>query len=215
MRPIRQGAECIFSTLPAVCCRSSPSGMLWRRANATAAIDHDLSRFPFHLVARHVALSKDPAFECLTTRISIALCWRGIFCVVTMVNGIVAHGGTAREKTEGIICSPRYASLPADVQAALHRLEGFSDLVAAVRRNRFSHLRLLIWREYNIRGEAIVNRLREFPSRSCMQALAVAAPTRHQTSPTAAGARKNTNRRKASIWIYGPRRWPSPRRTPP
>jgi len=98
-------------------------GLLWRRANATAALMTIALGFPFSAFLRLYAF---PHWEFLkpynTYQHPALVAW--FFCMAVMIVTSLLTEPPPREKTEGIIWSARYAALPPDQQK---RYSGWKD----------------------------------------------------------------------------------------
>jgi SSS family solute:Na+ symporter len=99
-------------------------GILWRRANATAALATIISGFGFTWFLSawlfpHVRALRP--YNVYQHRALLA--W--IFCMLVMIVVSLLTPPPASEKTEGIIWSPRYALLPAKDQARYRGLKDF------------------------------------------------------------------------------------------
>jgi solute:Na+ symporter, SSS family len=98
-------------------------GLLWRRANATAAITTVALGFPF---SAFLTLYAFPRLEFLkpynTYQHPALVSW--VFCMAVMVVTSLLTAPPPPEKTAGIIWSARYAALPADQRA---RYRGLKD----------------------------------------------------------------------------------------
>jgi SSS family solute:Na+ symporter len=93
-------------------------GILWRRANAVAAVVTIISGFIFTW-----ALAEFQVLGRFNTYNHRALCaW--IFCMLVMIITSLLTAPPPREKTDGIIWSRRYALLPPDLQ---RRYSGIRD----------------------------------------------------------------------------------------
>jgi SSS family solute:Na+ symporter len=90
-------------------------GILWRRANGTAALSTILAGFAFTWLLDAWLFSRISFLAPYKTYYHRALlAW--IFCMLVMITVSLATRPPAPEKTEGIIWSPRYAALPAEEQ---------------------------------------------------------------------------------------------------
>jgi SSS family solute:Na+ symporter len=98
-------------------------GLLWRRANATAALTTIALGFPF---SAFLSLYAFPTFAFLkpynTYQHPAFVSW--IFCMTVMIVTSLLTKPPPAEKTEGIIWSARYAALPEDLQ---RRYSGWKD----------------------------------------------------------------------------------------
>jgi SSS family solute:Na+ symporter len=98
-------------------------GLLWRRANATAAVATIALGFPF---SAFLTLYAFPHLEFLkpynTYQHPAFVSW--VFCMIVMIVISLLNAPPPREKTEGIIWSARYAALPPEQRA---RYAGWRD----------------------------------------------------------------------------------------
>ncbi len=98
-------------------------GLLWRRANAPAALTTVALGFPF---SAFLTLYAFPQLEFLrpynTYQHPALVSW--VFCMAVMIITSLLTKPPPKEKTEGIIWSAQYAALPADQQA---RYSGLKD----------------------------------------------------------------------------------------
>jgi solute:Na+ symporter, SSS family len=98
-------------------------GLLWRRANATAAMTTIVLGFPF---SAFLTLYAFPHLEFLkpynTYQHPAFVAW--VFCMAVMIVTSLWTAPPPREKTEGIIWSARYAALPPEQRA---RYAGWRD----------------------------------------------------------------------------------------
>jgi SSS family solute:Na+ symporter len=98
-------------------------GLLWRRANATAALTTVALGFPF---SAFLTLYAFPHFAMLkpynTYQHPALVAW--VFCVALMIATSLLTAPPPREKTTGIIWSARYAALPPEERA---RYGGLKD----------------------------------------------------------------------------------------
>ncbi len=91
-------------------------GILWRRATGTAALTTICLGFSFTLLLQYVLFERVPWLHPYGNYLHRALIsWA--FCMIVMVTASLATPAPAKEKTEGIIWSPRYALLPEKLQA--------------------------------------------------------------------------------------------------
>jgi SSS family solute:Na+ symporter len=91
-------------------------GILWRRATATAALTTICLGFPFTLILQYVLFARVAWLHPYSNYLHRALIsW--VFCMIVMVTTSLLTAPPPREKTEGIIWSPRYALLPKKLQA--------------------------------------------------------------------------------------------------
>jgi len=98
-------------------------GLLWRRANGTAALTTIGAGFAFTLFLQFY-LFRLPALAPYANYLHrAAIAWA--FCMVVMIATSLLTRAPAPEKTKGIIWSPRYASLPAEEQ---RHYSGWKDL---------------------------------------------------------------------------------------
>jgi SSS family solute:Na+ symporter len=99
------------------------AGFLWRRANATAAMTTIALGFPFTMFVQFVLF---PNVEFLRPHANYLhralISW--MFCTVVMIVTSLLTAPPDPEKVKGIIWTPRYALLPADLQA---RYSGWKD----------------------------------------------------------------------------------------
>ncbi|MEK7409391.1 MAG: sodium/solute symporter [Acidobacteriota bacterium] len=99
------------------------AGLLWRRANGTAALATIAAGFSFTLLLQFY-LFRLPWLAPYANYLHRAvISWA--FCVLVMIVTSLLTRAPAPEKTQGIIWSPRYAPLPAALQA---RYSGWKDL---------------------------------------------------------------------------------------
>ena len=100
------------------------TGLLWRRANGTAALVTIFAGFSFTLVLQFYLFNNVSFLIPYANYLHRALIsW--VFCMVVMVSTSLMTTAPAPEKTNGIIWSVRYAALPAAEQA---RYSGWKDL---------------------------------------------------------------------------------------
>jgi SSS family solute:Na+ symporter len=98
-------------------------GLLWRRANATAALTTIALGFPFSAFLTLYAFPKLAFLQPYNTYQHPAfVAW--MFCMAVMIVTSLLTAPPPAEKTEGIIWSARYAALPADLQ---RRYSGWKD----------------------------------------------------------------------------------------
>ena len=98
-------------------------GILWRRANGTAAITTIVTGFLFTLVLDVWLFPGIALLAPYNTYLHRALlAW--VFCMTVMIVTSLLTAPPPREKTEGIIWTPRYAALPA---AEAQRYSGWKD----------------------------------------------------------------------------------------
>jgi solute:Na+ symporter, SSS family len=91
-------------------------GILWRRATGAAALATICAGFPFTLLLQYVLFERLPWLRPYGNYLHRALIsWA--FCMIVMIATSLATPAPAKEKTDGIIWSPRYALLPAKLQA--------------------------------------------------------------------------------------------------
>jgi SSS family solute:Na+ symporter len=91
-------------------------GILWRRANATAALTTIIGGFVFTWILDRWLFVSIPFLAPYNTYLHRAfIAW--VFCMVTIIVVSLLTAPPPPEKTEGIIWSPRYAALPAAEQA--------------------------------------------------------------------------------------------------
>jgi SSS family solute:Na+ symporter len=99
-------------------------GILWRRANGTAAVATIVSGFIFTWLLDKWLFPRISFLSAYNTYLHRALlAW--VFCMTTMVTVSLLTPGPAPEKTEGIIWSPHYAALPPEEQKRYHGLKDF------------------------------------------------------------------------------------------
>ncbi|HWB84683.1 MAG TPA: sodium/solute symporter [Bryobacteraceae bacterium] len=99
------------------------TGLLWRRANGTAALTTLATGFPFTLFLQF-CLFRLPALAPYANYLHRALIsW--VFCMIVMIATSLATAPPPPEKTKGMIWSPRYAPLPREEQK---RYGGWKDL---------------------------------------------------------------------------------------
>ena len=116
-------------------------GLLWRRANATAAVTTVALGFPFSAFLTLYAFPHWAFLKPYNTYQHPALvAW--VFCMAVMIATSLATAPPPSDKTTGIIWSAAYAALPPD-QRALLGPQGLAALVASVRRHRTVDLRVL------------------------------------------------------------------------
>jgi len=98
-------------------------GLLWRRANATAALTTIALGFPFSAFLTLYAFPRLALLEPYKTYQHPAfVAW--LFCMAVMIVTSLLTAPPPREKTEGIIWSARYAALPEDQR---RRYSGLKD----------------------------------------------------------------------------------------
>jgi SSS family solute:Na+ symporter len=98
-------------------------GILWRRANGTAALATIVGGFLFTWILDRWLFDVIPFLTPYNTYLHRAfIAW--MFCMATMIVVSLLTAPPPNEKTEGIIWSPRYAALPAEEQA---RYGGWKD----------------------------------------------------------------------------------------
>ncbi|MSU51126.1 MAG: hypothetical protein EXS37_18905 [Opitutus sp.] len=98
-------------------------GLLWRRANATAAVTTIIAGFAFTWLLDAVLFPQIAALSPYNTYLHRALlAW--IFCMTTMMVVSLLTAPPPPEKTEGIIWNRKYAALPMDEQ---RRYGGWKD----------------------------------------------------------------------------------------
>jgi SSS family solute:Na+ symporter len=98
-------------------------GMLWRRANATAALTTIALGFPFSAFLTLYAFPRLAFLKPYNTYQHPALVsW--FFCMAVMIVVSLSTAPPPPDKTTGIIWSPSYAALPADERA---RYSGIKD----------------------------------------------------------------------------------------
>ncbi len=91
-------------------------GILWRRATGTAALATICLGFPFTLVLQYYLFEHVAWLHPYGNYLHRALIsW--VFCMIVMVSTSLLTAPPPREKTDGIIWSPRYALLPPKEQA--------------------------------------------------------------------------------------------------
>jgi SSS family solute:Na+ symporter len=99
------------------------TGLLWRRANGTAALTTIAAGFPFTLFLQFY-LFRLPALASYANYLHRAvIAWA--FCMVVMIATSLLTSAPPPEKIAGIIWSPSYASLPL---AERDRYHGWKDL---------------------------------------------------------------------------------------
>jgi SSS family solute:Na+ symporter len=99
-------------------------GLLWRRANATAALVTIFAGFSFTLFLQFYLFQEVAWLRPYANYLHRAvLSWA--FCMLVMISTSLLTAPPAPQKTDGIIWSPRYAALPPDEQA---RYSGWKDL---------------------------------------------------------------------------------------
>jgi SSS family solute:Na+ symporter len=100
------------------------AGLLWRRANGTAALTTIVTGFCFTLLLQFYLFKSVPFLIPYANYLHRAvISWA--FCMVVMISMSLLTAPPAPEKTKGIIWSARYAALPAAEQA---RYSGWKDL---------------------------------------------------------------------------------------
>jgi SSS family solute:Na+ symporter len=98
-------------------------GLLWRRANATAAVSTIAAGFVFTWLLDTVLFPKIALLSPYNTYLHRALlAW--IFCMAVMIVVSLLTARPPPEKIEGIIWTRRYAALPAEEQ---QRYRGWKD----------------------------------------------------------------------------------------
>lgn len=99
-------------------------GLLWRRANATAALATIITGFLFTWLLDSVLFPNIALLIPYNTYLHRALlAW--IFCMAVMIVVSLLTAPPAREKTEGIIWSRSYAALPDEEQRRYHGWKDF------------------------------------------------------------------------------------------
>ena len=99
-------------------------GLLWRRANATAAVTTIITGFLFTWLLDSVLFPNIALLIPYNTYLHRALlAW--IFCMAVMIVVSLLTAPPAREKTEGIIWSRSYAALPDEEQRRYHGWKDF------------------------------------------------------------------------------------------
>jgi len=99
-------------------------GLLWRRANATAALATIVAGFGFTVLIDQVIFPRIPAlaeYNCYYHRAFLA--W--IFCMLTMIVTSLATKPPPEEKTGAIIWNRRHAMLPPELQRRYGGLKDF------------------------------------------------------------------------------------------
>jgi SSS family solute:Na+ symporter len=100
------------------------TGLLWRRANGTAALTTIVTGFCFTLLLQFYLFKNVPFFVPYANYLHRAvISW--MFCMIVMVTTSLLTAPPPPEKTKGIIWSRKYAALPACEQA---RYSGWKDL---------------------------------------------------------------------------------------
>ncbi len=100
------------------------TGLLWRRANGTAALVTIFTGFCFTLFLQFYLFKNVPLLIPYANYLHRAfIAW--VFCMVVMVSTSLLTAAPAPEKTDGIIWSVRYAALPPAEQS---RYSGWKDL---------------------------------------------------------------------------------------
>lgn len=99
-------------------------GLLWRRANAIAAVVTIISGIVMSGLLHHLIFPRIPAIAPygVAPHNRAFVCWA--FCMVVMMVVSLLTPAPAREKTDGIIWNPRYARLP---QAEREKYHGIKD----------------------------------------------------------------------------------------
>lgn len=91
-------------------------GLLWRRANATAAVATIVSGFAFTILLERVIFPYIPALAPYNVYFHRALlAW--FFCMIVMITVSLVTARPAAEKVDGIVWSRAYARLPDDLAA--------------------------------------------------------------------------------------------------
>jgi solute:Na+ symporter, SSS family len=100
------------------------TGLLWRRANGTAALTTIVTGFCFTLLLQLYLFKHVPFLIPYANYLHRAvISWA--FCMVVMISTSLLTAPPAPGKTKGIIWSAQYAALPAAEQA---RYSGWKDL---------------------------------------------------------------------------------------
>src|SRR4029077_18221391 len=100
------------------------TGILWRRANATAAVTTIVSGFLFTWLLDAWLFPNVAVLSPYNTYLHRALlAW--IFCMAVMIVVSLLTAPPPPEKTEGIIWSRSYAALPAEEQQRYHGWKDF------------------------------------------------------------------------------------------
>jgi SSS family solute:Na+ symporter len=100
------------------------TGLLWRRANGTAALTTIVTGFSFTLLLQFYLFKNVPLLIPYANYLHRAvIAWA--FCMVVMISVSLLTAPPAPEKTKGIIWSAKYAALPAAERA---RYSGWKDL---------------------------------------------------------------------------------------
>lgn len=98
-------------------------GLLWRRANAYGALTTIIAGICFSVVLHQYLFSHVALFRPYKSPHHLALaCW--VFSMIVMISVSLLTPAPPREKTDGIIWSPRYARLP---EAEAQRYTGLQD----------------------------------------------------------------------------------------
>src|SRR5262249_33706237 len=91
-------------------------GILWQRATSTAALITICLGFPFTLFLQYVLFERVSWLHPYGNYLHRALIsW--VFCMIVMITSSLGTAPPPKEKTEGIIWSPRYALMPQKLQA--------------------------------------------------------------------------------------------------
>jgi SSS family solute:Na+ symporter len=92
------------------------AGLLWRRANATGAVTTIFMGFAFTFLIDHLLHNLPYLHRAL-------FAWA--FCVVVMIVSSLLTDAPPDEKTAGIIWSPQYARLPAELRQRYHGIKDY------------------------------------------------------------------------------------------
>ncbi len=100
-------------------------GLLWRRANAQAAVTTIFAGFAFTALLDQVIFPNVPVLQQFNDKYYHRALLAWIFCMLTMVITSLLTQPPPPEKTEGIIWGPRYARLPEDLRKRYRGIKDF------------------------------------------------------------------------------------------
>ena len=130
-------------------------GLLWRRANATAAVSTIVTGFAFTWLLDAVLFPQVALLSPYNTYLHRAL-FAWVFCMAVMIVVSLLTAPPPAAKTEGIIWSRKYAALPAEEQ---RRYGGWKDIriwwllfVGSV----LAIYGFFLWWRISIRGESVL-----------------------------------------------------------
>src|SRR5581483_6413013 len=91
-------------------------GILWRRANATAALTTICLGFPFTLLLQYVLFERVAWLHPYSNYLHRAgISW--VFCMIVMIATSLLTPAPPKERVAGILWTPRYSLLPQKLQA--------------------------------------------------------------------------------------------------